>query len=265
MRVVVSALDSPSIPDLVLDGRGIMPQPVDYGVVLGLASQGLEGWFDSLTPSLTMEGAPGLDGAFGPATTKLESRVLTIRGVHRVIPGLGSAVTVETFRDRLAQLTGEHVKVLVDGNVGERYVTGWVSDQVTVDHTAWNTTRFSLIVTCPDPFKYGPDVTRARTGAGTVVVSNLGTAPVYPTIEADSVTALTVASGNRTVTWTGTSATNLSIDLRTMIPVNRATGKAAGMVSLAPAPVINPGDQTVTLTPTPSTANVRVTAASAWR
>lgn len=204
---------------------------------VGLVRGGLEGWFSSPQPRVELIEVPQMTGTFWPTHVPLAARVLTIRGVHAVRGG-GSSFAVAQFRDCLAALVGCRLVVRVEDSSGIREVEGVLSDSVDVEvDRGSDKTRFTLIISCPDPIKYGP----VETFAGSSIVAvNRGNHPVWPKFKvAGKCTRLIIDSPTRYVEWSG-NATDLVLDTRYGIPTSN--GIEAGTLLADELFSLDPGD-----------------------
>lgn len=231
--------DDPAIPTVeVLDGS--MPNVMARrGATIELVfdKDGTSGWYDAPEVKESTTGRPQSDGDYWPSRLTMSKRVVTIRA-HAVQHDPGSSVELGRFNDLLNQLTGQPLTLLVEDQSGIRSSRGFLSAQ-----TAWQSdlgyTSLTLIVTCPDPFKYG-QVQSFAASKGSIQAVNEGTAPTWPTILVTGhVTRLSVAIDGHRTEWQG-DTTNLTIDMRDMIP------SAGGIVVDDPMP-LRPGRTDVTV------------------
>jgi hypothetical protein len=99
----------------------------------------------------------GGDRSYAPDEILLSSRLLTIRGFYRA-GREASSIGTARFEDQLAALVGEWLQITIEDSAGVRTAEGFVSAiPVNTRVNEW-TVKFSLIVLCPDPLKYGPTV-----------------------------------------------------------------------------------------------------------
>lgn len=121
----------------------------------------------------------------------------------------------------------------------------------------------SLIVTCPDPVKYGLPVATPASG-GVARVENLGTADVWPVFDvAGSVTLVRATLGGRVLEWQG-SSTGLHIDARDGIPLTPA-GTEVGVLTHDDLFQVGPGVSDIQVATTPAGRSVIVTVRSGWK
>lgn len=192
MKITIGPISDPADRVTLVDGWATNNPHISQfkGDVYGLEENGLDGWFDSIKPRVDISERPGNDGAYWPARSLLSPRIVTIRGF--MYRSLGASVLdVARFRDRLNAWLTQPLEIVVDADNGLRRVTGVLSDQI-IQHVSKRDryVRFSLIVTCPDPLKYGaevryafpPETTLLQAGwyATEVWVENVGTAPTWP-------------------------------------------------------------------------------------
>ena len=265
MRVTIIPLDKQECARTLVDGASWLNHEWQAGEFLGLERDGLEGWYDGPIPRDhdTMDRI-GLPGSFWPADNPddIGERIITIRGEHRSRPREASTLSTGVFRDWVAWLACRRVRVQVEDQNGLRFCDGLVASQTTVEVRNNFKTGFSLIVTCPDPRKYGLPVEYASS-EGSVSVVNAGNIGSWPTVNiAQHVTAVTVAFGSHSVTWSG-DADSLSLDVSTLHPSSCTVGSDDGFQ-------IPPGKHDVTVSAKDGEsavpdADVSVSLASAWR
>lgn len=241
MRVSIYPCGAPDAAIVLSDARGLQSYWSPHEMFV-LEDGGLEGWFSPPSPRVEVQNVPQHDGAFWPARSLLGPRVLTITGVHSV-SSKASSLAVAALRDRLAVLAQERLTIRVEDQAGAREVEGLVTSDVRVSPLGPSTTRFTLIISCPDPLKYGP-VEVFPSG----VVVNRGNAATWPTLRVDGkVTRLVAQCGGQRLEWQG-NATGLQIDSRFGIPTSG--GIEAGTLIDDGLFQIEPGSHTVTLTVT---------------
>ncbi|MFC4223574.1 hypothetical protein [Lysinibacter cavernae] len=176
----------------------------------GLEKDGLSGWYEPAAPRASSELIPQQHGSYWPAQLLLSPRILTIRGFRQ---DKSSAVAESIARDYLAALIVHDLTVHVQDAAGIRTVTGYQGSVPVFRHLNNHKSGFSLILTCPDPMKYGREATFSAVG-GVITAENAGTAPSYPVFEVSGrVTSLTITQGFRTIRWAG-DAVGLRIDTR---------------------------------------------------
>ena len=261
MRVSVDIEGAPHL-SMVLVGSAALNSPSIRGdyCVLEEMPKGLEGWFEPADlQSVDVSALPQQHGTFWPESLWQSSRKLTIRGWHYASPSESSSVSAAEFRDKLAALVGTVGTVTVEDSSGVRTVTGYFPVNPVITHTDTFLTDFSLIMTCPDPLKYGPPA--QYSGTGPIVVENSGTGDVPFTVSASQrVTTLTVSCGGRTLEWTGNSL-GLVLDTADGRPLS-PSGVEVGYLVQADPVRIPPGSQTVQVT---ANVPVTLTVRSGWK
>jgi hypothetical protein len=258
VRVIIEQADRPSQCLSMSDGGWLDRLFVDSEAVV-LGEDGIEGWYDSLAlRDADIESNPAGHGGFLPVVRWVDSRVLTIHGVYAV-SSLAGTSAVGRFLDRLNVFAGETVKVTVIDALGSRSASGVVSAQIPFTRKTNRACEWSMIVTCADPFKYGPPVTWTADG-GRLAVENHGTAPSLPSVTVTgSPTAFSFALGGHEVSWTGDGkAQSVSLDFADMIPT-------VGTVGIDDAFRIPTGASSVTVKTTPATAVTSMIVRDAWR
>lgn len=268
MRVTISRATTPDDPVLTLvDGPDWLNSWPIRGEVWGLEKEGLDdGWYSSAEPRIeSMPDRPGVDGTFWPEESLLTSRTVPIRGFHSVDGhglGSGSTLSVAQARDLIASFAGTAVRVIVEDAAGLREVTGYVSARPMVRRINERQTAFSIIVTCPDPLKYGPAVEYQRpSGTGVLELENVGTGDVAFTVSAATrIRSLSVRHAGRTVSWAGDSV-GLLLDLADGRPL-APNGSETGYLVSADDIRVPPGRHPVTIT---ADAPVTVTLRPGWK
>lgn len=222
--------------------------------------QSLEGWFESVNPRIEAQpDVPGVDGMFWPEESFLSGRIVTIRGTHAV-GDRSSTLSAASFRDRLASMAGQPVSVHVADASGRREVSGYVASAVRVTHRTERVTGFTIIVSCPDPLKYGSPVNYAA-GTGVLSVENTGTGDVAPVATAlGRVTNVRVARGSQVVEWQGDSE-GLVLDIADGVPRNLA-GEETGVMVWADPLRVPPGVHELTVI---SNAELTLTVRPGWK
>lgn len=251
-------IECPGHPELTIDLREgpWIDHAFTADEAICLGTDGIEGWDDSPGVKTEFTTNPAGDGAFMPTMLLLDSRVLTIHGVHHVRDLQTGSVTQRMFRDQVASLVGRAVTITVTDSTGPRAVTGMVSAQVPITRASQHTYEFSIIVTCPDPNKYSPPITFTTTD-GQIKLENPGNTDTWATIHATGhITWLLAIHNGRRVSWTG-DTNALTIDMSTMVP-------NTGTMSVDDAFRIEPGSSTVQIDATKG-ATITMTIRPAWR
>lgn len=224
----------------------------DQGV-LYLVKDGLDGWYGTPKPNESATSVPQRDGGYWPSRLTSASRTLTIKyaGVAR------STVEAAHLRDRVCALACLPLTVTVHDAAGARSVTGFLADDP--EPSMFSTElgfQGSLVISCPDPFKYGRPVVWRQYKAGLIHVANAGNAPSWPLLRSTGATSFDITFQGRRVSWKGAAAP-LELDFTDMIP-------SQGTVSHDDAFQIPPGawDLTVTQAGSP---DISMTVSPAWR
>lgn len=195
---------------------------IEFSTVSGSATiDTLEGWYAGPPVRSRTEDRPASDGAFGVSRVYKSARVLTQTGLL-VASDLVSALS---NWDQFAALeaTGAPSPFEVEDDLGVRSVLATLNGPPTVIPLVDGTARYVLTLVARDPLKYGPTVSVstglpvgggegfvypaydpsgfAHYGAlgslGRVVLSNAGTADVWPVFEVadEHVVVIDSASG----------------------------------------------------------------------
>ncbi len=212
------------------------------------------GWYESLTVKESGIGRPQDDGDYWPSRFTLDKRVVTIRA-HIVQHEGSSTLELERFNDICNAMAGQRLTLIVEDVLGRRTSECYLSSQTTwKSHLGF--TNLTVIVTCPDPLKYGEPVSFAESG-GLIRCRNEGTAPTWPIFHVSGhVTSLSLSMGESQVKWEG-DENGLSIDFRDMTP-------SGGRIVVDLPFRIPPGSASVNVTASPG-ANVTMTIRPAWR
>lgn len=243
MRFIVTAHDGTTV--ILRDSRN--------GNVAGAWLMRVDGWFG--TPSVREKPlvVNGRDGDLFPATLTQGARTVTLSGAMRC----ESTIAAARLAAKVNSLVGQKLTVTCESAFPRQSVEGYLIDDpgVTLDPSEL-IVSFDLVVSCPDPLKYGEERVSVASG-GKVVVRNEGNAPTWPRIEVTGqVTYVTVSNGAHSVSWSG-NETALKLDFRDMIP-------SSGTVSVDDAFALEPGKTELSVTCN-SGATMRVFVRGAWR
>ena len=237
------------VDTLVLNGNRTW-QAGDRSLIL--KKDGIKGLYGSPDVREKPLDRPQMDGAYWPSRLTQGARTITLDAFAH---GLSS---VETMRliDRLNALIGRELTILVEDSAGQRTLSGWLSaDPEPLMLTTQRHFAFALVITCPDPYKYGEWLWQSSQ-SGRVLVDNTGTAPTWVRFEATSrITRLHAAWADAEIEWEGDTAA-LTLDTRDMIP-------SAGQVTADWALPIQPGVTQVTVDT--DCTDLRVGFRPAWR
>lgn len=261
MRITVTPLARPQDAFTLTDGTNLNAW-VAGSMSIGLEKNGLEGWHEGVAPRYDAPGIPRGDGLYPPDEIYLSERVVTIRGFARAWQwGGGSSLDIVRFDDLLASLVGADIEVRVEDSAGVRAVEGFISSIPVRERVGEWAEKFTLVISCPDPLKYGTPVLYPVTG-GTAVVQNAGTGDVWPRVLVSGrVRSLDVTFGGRRVAWAGDSATGLVLDMRTAIPLD-GLGRETGLLRFAQTFRVPPGESRIAVD---SDASVQVEVTPGWK
>ncbi|WP_424936667.1 MULTISPECIES: hypothetical protein [Bacteria] len=172
-----------------------------------LEDEGLDGWYTPPAPRATSDPVPDGDGGYWPSRFLLSPRTVTIRGAHVAETSTLARAAAE---DWLASLDGEF-PVVVEDEHGAREITAFQSAAPTLKRLDDYAVAFSLIVTAPDPIKYG-----RRAAFSGDHVENAGGTPVLPwrIVTSGRATRINVSLAGHRIRWVGNSQ-SITIDLRT--------------------------------------------------
>lgn len=219
---------------------------------IGLFLISSEGWFGTPAPREEPVERFLTDGDLNPSTLSQGARVASFHGHGR----FDSSIDAADFMDKVNGLFGRKLNVIEDGPNGQRAVHGAFlsADPEFEMHEGTKVIDFDLILTCPDPLKYGRALTVSlANGNNTIMVE--GNAPTWPTFIAQGqASSLTASCGGQEVKWTG-SIGGKELDFKTMQP----TG---GSVAKDNAFTLKPGQNIVNVQ---SDGSVKLRFMPAWR
>lgn len=237
------------VDTLVLNGNRTW-QAGDRSLIL--KKDGIKGLYGSPNVREKPLDRPQMDGAYWPSRLTQGARTITLDAFAH---GLSS---VETMRliDRLNDLMGRELTILVEDSAGQRTLSGWLSaDPEPLMLTTQRHFEFALVVTCPDPYKYGAWLWQSPQ-SGRLQLANTGTAPTWIRFRAAShITTLHAVWGDAEIEWEGDTS-SLTLDTRDMIP-------SAGLVTADWAMPVQPGVTQVTVDT--DCTDLRVGFRPAWR
>lgn len=233
----------------------------DDEIILGTARDGQRGWYlascdgweGTPAPREKAESASGRDGDLWPSMLTQGARTLTLSGFARC----ESAVEGARAAARVNALFGQPLEVVGEGADGRRRVRGFLADDPRVRLAKRGAiVAFDLVISCPDPHRYGDPLT-FRAAGGVCKVANEGNIGAWPVVEAAGpLTFLTLSMGGQRVSWSG-SAQSLVLDFADMEP-------STGIVTYDDAFQVPPGRSDVAVSCN-SGASVALTVAPAWR
>jgi hypothetical protein len=117
-------------------------------------------WDDSPEPKHQVEQRPaGFDGGFEPLDLNVASRVLELVGAHESVDSVAAERAV---RERLAAWVKRRLTVtMTDDDGSVRVVSGVMQGRLKATRLDEYATRFSVVIECADPLKYGPLVVQS--------------------------------------------------------------------------------------------------------
>jgi hypothetical protein len=178
-----------------------------------LLKDGIEGVFEPTTPKEETISLPQQHGDYWPSRLTMSKRVVTLRALYSARSSLDRAQA----QDLLNSLAAQHLTLVFEDERGRRSIEGFIS-QGTSPSISYHglRLRFSLIITCPQPFFLGAPASFTA-DSGRIMAENTGNAPAWPRVHATSVSSLALSFADSTVSWEGTRGT-LDLDFRDMIP-----------------------------------------------
>lgn len=219
---------------LVLNGNRIW-EAGDRSLIL--KKDGIKGLYGTPATRESVLDRPQMDGAYWPSRLTQGARTVTLDAFAH---GLSSIETMQLI-DRLNNLTGRELTLLVEDAAGRRMLTGWLAaDPEPLMLVTQRHFEFALVITCPDPYKYGDWLWQRATSNRTLQLANTGTAPTWLRFRTSSrITHLDVVYGDAEISWEG-DTTSLTLDTRDMIP-------SAGRITADWAMPVEPGVTPITI------------------
>lgn len=221
--------------------------------ILILKKDGIKGLYGTPNMRESPLDRPQMDGAYWPSRLTQGARTITLDAFAH---GLSSIETIRLI-DRLNNLTGRELTVLVEDAAGRRTLSGWLAaDPEPLMLVTQRHFEFALVITCPDPYKYGDWLWQHVTSNRALPLRNPGTAPTWLCLRAAShITTLDAVWGDAEISWEG-DASSLALDTRDMIP-------SAGRIVVDWAMPIQPGGTRIAIQTDCSALDVGIR--PAWR
>ena len=243
MRFVISA---DNCETLVLRSQ-VPGNEIGYWIL----QDGIHGWFGTPDVRESPIERKMSDGELFPPKITQGARVLTIDACAVCESALEAAKVI----DHVNAFVGKKLTIVGEDANGPRTVYGFLAEDPSPEYRYDDVVMFTLIVQCPDPYKYSEWMAFAQSGTKVDVINN-GNVPSYPKVHAEgsSMSYLTLTYNSQQVSWTG-SADTLDIDFADMAP-------STGTVSVDNAFAIDPGAHSVTVS---SNGTVTLYVRSAWR
>lgn len=231
---------------IVMDGDGSLDHD------LTILKDGVSGWYS--TPAVREAGLdrPQQDGCYWPSRLTQPGRTVSIHVLEHTV----SSVDAALMSQRLCALMGNALTLAVEDQLGVRTCECWLADDpaagMLVTQTAFECT---LVLYCPDPYKYGPARWHETVGSW-CTVHNPGTAASWPLIDCTGpLTRLRIGLDDGEIKWVG-QADSLAFDTRDMLV-------EVGRVSEDLSFPIQPGTSRIRVES--DAAAVRVGVRPAWR
>lgn len=203
---------------------------------------------------------PQASGAYWPSRLTQKPRSVSIDAYVMTPSSLDAAMA----RERVNNLVGRELTLIEETPLGRRMMTGYLASDPEPTMRLWahRAFEFGLVVTCPDPLKYGAEQEFPAVRS-TCVTVNAGNAPTWPRIRVTGpVKTLSVrlsdAGADGLVVWQGDEEDGLDLDFRDMIP-------SRGIVTDDRAFPIPPGTHHLTVDTGNVDAKAAVVLRPAWR
>lgn len=226
---------------------------------LWLTGKGIEGWYGAKSAGEEPVSRPQSDGAYWPSRLTAGTRTVTIHAAAVC----RSSIHLAQLMDRLDALACRDLTLAVEDEHGRRTSECYISDDLEpAILPGRGIATFDIVLTCPDPLKYGPVQSFPAT-AGTCVAVNNGNAPTWPRIKVTGpVKTLTVrlsdGDADGLVVWQGDEKDGLELDFRDMVP-------SSGTVTDDHAFPIPPGEHRLTVETGNTGATAILLLRPAWR
>lgn len=197
---------------------------------------------------------PQQDGDYWPSRLTHEGRTVTAKVATYPRSSMSMAVALR----RVSALSGKRLTLLVEDEMGRYTMDCWLANDL--DSTiifSRDYTTMTMILYCPDPLKYGPEVS-AVAELGLATIENSGNTPVWPRVSAvgSPLRSVRLAWQGHVVMWLGETDA-MSMDLADMVP-------SCGRVSMDDAFRLPPGVNRVRVDTTPG-ARVTLSLNPGWR
>lgn len=181
------------------------------GVVVSL--DGLDGWYSAPDPIQEGELLPLSRGSTWPLRLSSGPRVVTVR----LVAECSSSIDASRLCDDIGALFGKRLKLTVHDASGPRSAECYMSASPEVSLLSGGRhVEASIILTCPDPMKYGAESSVPLSGGAFSAVVG-GNAPTFPSFRFEGpCTSFELSFDGRTVSWAGEGP--VEIDLRDCAP-----------------------------------------------
>lgn len=233
--------------------------PIDRRDFWCIKKDGVTGLYGTPAVRENPTDRPQASGSYWPSRLTQKPRSISIDGYVLKPSSLSAALA----RDRINNLMGRELTIIEITPLGRRVMTGYLSadPEPTMRLRAHRAFEFGLVITCPDPLKYGVEQT-FDVKDGVCTVRNDGNAPTWPIITLSGpCTTLSVevradgvqAAGK--IVWSGSGPDGMELDLRDMVPT-------VGRITMDNAVPIMPGRHVLDVT---ADNTVMMHLRSAWR
>lgn len=183
--------------------------------ILMIRKDGIKGLYGTPLVRESATAHPQMSGSYWPSKLTQDARSISLDCYAK---GLSSVETIQLI-DRINALVGQDIAIVVEDAAGRRYLNGYLAaDPEPLMGVRQDMFTFALVITCPDPYKYG-DWVWAREAHGTVTLTNTGNAPTWSKVRVnDAMTHIAITYNNLTVEWTGDAPHGWSFDFRDALP-----------------------------------------------
>lgn len=226
---------------------------------LWLTGKSIDGWYGAKGAGEEPVSRPQSDGAYWPSRLTAGTRTVTIHAAAIC----RSSIHLAQLRDRLNAMACRSLAMAVEDEHGRRTSECYISDDIEPAIVPGRRiATFDIVLTCPDPLKYGPEQSFQAMASACVVV-NAGNAPTWPRIQVTGPVKtlkirLSDTDEDGLVVWQGDGKDGLDLDFRDMIP-------SRGTVTDDHAFPIPPGTHRLTVETGNVDAKAVVMLRPAWR
>lgn len=231
------------------DGDFLELRDAQHGNEFGayIMEEGISGWYGSPAPREEVFGRAETDGDGMPVMLTQGARIVTLECVGN----FESAIDAANYVSQITSLMCKPLTLTCHDGGGRKHAKGFISDDPEImPYPDEESLRFTLIITCPDPFRYADPIEYpVQNGKATVI--NTGNAPTWPKIKILG-TSFSAKFDGHEVDWFG--SVHALVDFRD-------PSKTLG-VTLDDVFQIPPGIHTIEVS---ASGNASVIVESAWR
>lgn len=174
----------------------------------------VDGWFGSPDVRESPVGMSMEDGDYFPNTLSQGARVVTLSILYKG----SSSVDVETAINRVNAMIGKHLELVAETADGSKTCECYISaDPEPNTTTHAQAVSMDIILTCPDPRKYG--IRASYDYKPVLTIANNGNVDMYPIVNIqgtnENITEFRYTCKGKSLKWTG-DARAITLDLKNM-------------------------------------------------